>query len=110
MNAAFLAAKGFLGIKNQWWLLAVFIIGTAAATLITITDNRDKRMVETAKDAGGNAAVIKGQRDVLRQVEQANEAENEIVRSGDAGRYERCLRDATPSSRAGCDRFRPVPD
>ncbi len=56
----FLAARTLLGIKNQWWLLGLILIAAIAFTVITVADNRDERMVEVARDGGGNAAVIEG--------------------------------------------------
>ncbi|TCD04287.1 hypothetical protein EYB45_08555 [Erythrobacteraceae bacterium CFH 75059] len=109
MLTAWLTAKGLLGIRNGWWTLAALVIATAAATLVTITDNRDRRLADTARDAGAAATTVEQQRSVLEQIERAHHAEMEIDRGGDAGRYERCLRDATHDTRAHCDRFKPVP-
>ena len=78
--------------------------------VITIADNRDKRLIETAQEGGETKAVVEGQRDILNQVERANNAEQEIQRSGDVARYDRCLLNATDDTRANCERFRPVSD
>ena len=107
---AFLAAKGWLGLKNQWWLLIVFAIATISATAITIAKNRDDSLIDTAKEAGANDAIVAGQNDILNQVEQANNAQNEID-SGDAdAAFKRCMSNATAATRASCDRFRTLPD
>ena len=110
MIEAFLLKSGLFGLKNWIWIAAVSVLVGAAFVVIEIADNRDKRMIETASEAGANEAVVEGQRDILSQVERANNAEQEINRSGDADRYARCLRNASPDTRANCERFRPVPD
>lgn len=96
--------------KVKVWLGILVALAMVAGVIITIADNRDKRMVDTAKDAGAASAVIQGQQDTLEQVERAKNVEDEIARGGDADRYERCLRNATARSRANCARFKPVPD
>lgn len=102
---------GALGFVTSKAFLALVAIATVlAAAMIVIAKNRDNRLVETGREAGASGAVAEGQRDILDQVERANDAENEIVRSGDAGRYERCLRNATDATRPNCERFRPLPD
>ena len=110
MIAAWLAAEGLLGIKNKWWILGLALILAISATVITIADNRDKRLIETAQEGGETKAVVEGQRDILNQAERANNAEQEIQRSGDVARYDRCLLNATDDTRANCERFRPVSD
>lgn len=110
MLGAWLAAEGLLGIKNKWWMLGIALILAASATVIAIADNAVEDFRDTAKDAGAATAVVAGQRDILNQVERANNAEQEISRSGDAARFDRCLRIATPDTRANCERFRPVSD
>lgn len=98
------------GVRNWVWLAIATIIGAIVCTVIQIADNRDERMIETAKEGGASEAVVEGQRDILTQVERANNAEQEIHRSGDAARYDRCLRNATADTRANCERFRPMPN
>jgi hypothetical protein len=105
-------AKGasFAGVRNYVWLGVLVLIGALTAMIITIADNRDKRLIETAETAGASEAIIAGQTGVLNQVKEANDAEQEINRGDDAARFARCLRNATADTRANCDRFRPVPD
>lgn len=92
-----------------WFGLAAFL-AMVAFVVIKIADNRDERMIDTAKEGGAASAVIEGQNDTLSQVEKANEAERKIDRNGDSDRYARCLRNSTEASRANCARFKPVPD
>lgn len=96
--------------KVKIWLAILAALGMIAWAVIEIADNRDKRMIETARDSGANEALVEGQRDILDQVERANNAEQEIHRSGDADRYARCLRNASSDTRSNCERFRPVSD
>ncbi len=110
MIAAFLAAKGFLGLKNGIWLVILAAIAAVAFTVIAIADNAVEDTLKTAKDSGAAEAAVAGQRDILSQVERANNAEQEIIRSGDDARYARCLRNATPSTIGNCERFRTMPD
>ena len=105
-------AKFFASLTPKGWLIIAFVtlVISAVTAVVLISDNRDKRMIETAQESGETKAVVEGQRDILNQVERANNAEQEIQRSGDAARYDRCLLDATDDTRANCERFRPVPD
>ena len=100
----------FGGIRNYIWIGALLLIASAITTVVLIADNRDKRLVETGREAGASSAVIEGQRDVLGQVERANNATAEIRSSDNAARHERCLRNSTPATRANCKRFAPLPD
>ena len=97
-------------ITPKGWLIigAVTLLVSAVTAVVLIADNRDKRMIETAEQGGATKAVVEGQDRILQQVERANDAESEVDRSDDAARYERCLRNATPATRANCQRF--VPD
>lgn len=97
-------------LKVKFWLGIVAALGVLAFAAIKIADNRDKRMIETAQESGANEAVVEGQRDILNQVERANNAEQEINRGGDTAHFDRCLRNATADTRANCERFRSVPD
>jgi len=101
---------GFGPFKVKIWLAILAAMMLAAGVVVKVIDNRDERLIDTAKDAGSAGAVIEGQKDTLDQVERANNADREIDRGGDAARYERCLRNATAESRANCDRFAPLPD
>ena len=104
MLTAFLAAKGWLGLKNQWWLLIVFAIATISATAITIAKNRDTAMIDTAKEAGATTAISEGRKTTLDQNRKANDAENDVKRGGNAA-YDECVR-ASRTGSAACDRFR----
>lgn len=110
MNIARLLDTALGPFKVKVWLAILAGMAMLAGVVITIADNRDKRMVETAKDSGAAEAVILGQQDTFEQLERANDAEDQIVRGGDVARYERCLRNASPDTRANCARFQPVPD
>ena len=102
--------KTFAGLEVKIWLaIAVFLAGVAFV-VIQVADNAVEDTLDTAKDAGAAAAVIEGQRDVLTQVERAEDAEDEIRRSGDATAYERCMRYATSDTRANCEPLRPLLD
>ncbi len=90
------------------WALGLSLI--VGGTLVVINKNRDTKLVTTGKEAGAATAVVAGQEAILNQVEAANNAEQEITRGGDAAAFDRCVRYATADSRAGCDRFRPVPN
>lgn len=97
-------------LKVKFWLGIVAALGVLAFAAIKIADNRDKRMIETAQESGASSAVVEGQRDVLEQVERAQNADNEINSGDRTARYERCLRNSSEASRANCERFRPVSD
>lgn len=100
--------ESVLGSKLLPWAIGLALV--VAGTLIVIAKNRDNKLVQTGRDAGAASAVVEGQRDILKQVERANNAEQEVHRSGDAARFDRCVRNATPDTRANCERFRPLPD
>lgn len=95
-------AKIWFGLLS----LALIVAGTA----VVIAKNRDTKLVDTGREAGTAGAVAEGQKSILDQVGKANEAEDQVRRSGGAERYERCLRYATADTRANCDALRPVPD
>lgn len=92
------------------WLGILGIALIIGATFVVMSKNRDAKLVETGREAGTAGAVATGQAAILKQVERANNAEQEITRGGDAARYDRCLRNATPDTSANCERFRPVSD
>lgn len=100
-------------LKPLWAkaLAALIPLAMIAAGAWIITEkNRDKKLVETGKEAGAAGAVVDQQNETLTQIERANDAEDQVRRSDDAGRYERCLRLATAETRANCERFKPVSD
>ena len=92
------------------WLAILTALALAAWAVVEIADNSDKRKIDVAKEAGAADAVIGGQRDILTQIERANNAEQEVGRSDAVTRYERCLRIATDATRPSCERFRPLSD
>lgn len=99
---------GVFTSKLFLWALGLALI--VGGTLVVMSKNRDAKLVDTGREAGASGAVVEGQRDILNQVERANDAEQEVAASGDAAAFDRCVRNSTPRSRASCDRFRPVPD
>lgn len=102
--------KQLLGLKVGAWLLIAAGVALLVWGAVQVLDNKDKRMVEAAEDAGASNAVAEGQRQVIEEVKRANEADRRINNSSNAERYARCLRNSTPASRANCERFNPVPD
>lgn len=90
-------------LKAKAWLGILALTGIIVGAWITIADNRDKRMVETARDAGGNAAVVQGQQTTLEQNRSANDAEQVVRRGGDAA-VAGCMSDARGHA-SGCSRF-----
>lgn len=92
------------------WMGLLGIVLIAAGTAVVIAKNRDAKLVDTGREAGSAGAVAEGRKIILDQVGKANEAEDQVRRGGDAERYQRCLRYATPDTRANCDALRPMPD
>ena len=110
MIEAWLIGRGLLGLRRWHWLLAIGALVAAAFVVVEIADNAVEDTLDTAADKGRAEAVAEGQRGVLEQVERAGNAETEIARGGDVGRYDRCLLNASEDTRANCERFRPLPD
>lgn len=94
------------GIRNWVWLAALAAIGAVAFVIIQIADNRDKRMIETASEAGASGAVIEGQNTTLQQTGDANEAGNEVRDDRGNARYDECLRSVAETHRGFCERYR----
>lgn len=101
--------KFFASITPKGWL----VIGVAAAlvaavaAVVIISDNRDKRLVETAEGAGAADAVITGQNRTLDQLGDANDAEANLRAGGErnADRFNQCLQDSRRPE--ACERYRP---
>lgn len=103
MIEAFLMAKT-LGLKNLWWLAILALIAAAATTAIAIADNAVEDTLHTAEKAGAAKAVVKSHETTLKQAKDANDAESDVERGGDAAVAE-CVRGARAGTAAGCDRF-----
>ena len=97
-----IAPKGWIALG----VVALLIAGVTAAVLIS--DNRDERLVETAKGSGAAEAVITGQTATLDQLGDANNAEQDLRAGGErsAARYAECLRNSRRP--AACERYRPI--
>ena len=106
-------SKFATGITPKGWFV-IALVGALIATVtaaVMIADNAEKRKIDTAKEAGANDAIVAGQNDILNQVEQANNAQNEIDRGDADAAFKRCMStNATAATRASCDRFRTLPD
>ena len=90
--------------KVKIWLAIVAGLAMIAFAAIKIADNRDKRMIETAQESGAVKAQSEGKSTTLKQNKDANDAEDEVRRGGDAA-VDSCLRDNRGGS-VGCERFR----
>ena len=104
MIEAWLTAKGFLGLKNGFWLLILAGIAAIAFTFIQIADNAVEDTLDTAKTAGRAEAESAGKSTILQQNKDANDAEDQIRRGGDAA-VSGCVSDARGDA-SGCERFR----
>ncbi|GEM_PF-3411168 len=90
--------------KVKIWLAILAALGMLAWVAIEIADNRDKRLIETAQENGATKAESAGKSTTLKQNKDANDAEDEIRRGGDAA-VAGCMSDARGDS-SGCERFR----
>ena len=97
-----IAPKGWLTIG----LVTLLIAAVTAAVLMS--DNRDERLIETARDSGAAEAVITGQTTTLDQLGDANNAEQDLRAGGErsAARHAECLRNSRRP--AACERYRPI--
>ena len=104
--AASITPKGWLVIGA----VALLIAGVTAVVLIS--DNRDKRLIETAETSGESKAVTRGYETTLEQNGKANEAGNQVRDGRGNAVFDECVRSATPETRINCDAFRNefVPD
>ena len=103
MITAWMAAKGFLGLKNGFWVLIAALIAAGSFTLIAIANNAVEDTLDTAKTAGRSQAESEGKSVTLDQNRKANDAEDEVRRGGPAA-TDGCLSNARGDS-AGCERF-----
>ena len=103
----FLVSKGFAGITNWIWIAAVAALIALAFVVVAIAKNRDAALIETANDAGVTQAVNAGHETTFEQLENADDAEQDLRSSGErsAERYAGCLRD---DRNGNCERFRPI--
>lgn len=101
------------GVGREWakrlgWLPPLIIAGLLVWLVMAILANWFQQTIDTAKDAGAIEAVVAGQSETLNQLEDANNAEQDLRRADerDAVRYANCLRDSR--ERARCERFNPA--
>lgn len=105
--SGWLLAAGARGIARWVWIALIAAAMAAAFVIVAIAKNRDAALIETATDAGAAEAVIAGHETTFEQLEDADDAEQDLRSSGErnAARYDDCLR----NSRTGnCERFRPL--
>lgn len=93
--------------KRFAWVPPLLIAGLAVWLIMSIAANWFEQALDTAKDAGAAGAVATGHVETLEQLEDANNAEQDLRSAGerDAGRYAGCLRDSRDKAR--CERFNP---
>ena len=103
--------KGALigGVRNYVWLGLLAFLAMLCASFIIIVDNRDKRMIETARETGAATTIIESQNAGFEQIERVKDADRKIDAGDLRERYERCLRNNEPATRANCQRFSAVP-
>ena len=93
--------------KRFAWVPPLIIAALLVLLAMAIAANWFKQALDTAEDAGATKAVVTGHTTTLNQLEDANNAEQDLRRAGerDAGRYADCLRDSREPAR--CERFNP---
>lgn len=103
---------GWFGIskdlaKRFAWAPPLIIAALLVWLAMTIAANWFTQALDTAEEAGATKAVVTGHATTLNQLEDANNAEQDLHRAGerDAGRYADCLRDSRDRTR--CERFNP---
>lgn len=101
------------GMGREWakrlgWLPPLIIAGLLVWLVIAIAANWFEQALDTAKDAGAIEAVVAGQTETLNQLEDANNAEQDLRRANerDPRRYADCLQDSRARTR--CERFNPA--
>lgn len=99
----FLAAAGWRGLKNWMWIAIVGAAVAAIWTFVAIADRRHENALETAAEGGAARAVATGHEQTLDQLEDANNAEQDLRSAGPRGKpaYDECLRNNR--NRAACD-------
>lgn len=102
----------FLATLPSWlkWSVAGVLGVVLIAALFLSLREQERKDDKANQEIGETKAVNAGQEATLNQVERANDAEAKIRTSGDAGKYERCVRYSSPDTRANCAAFAPVPD
>ena len=90
-------------LKVKVWLAILAAITAMAGAFIVIADNRDKRMIETAKESGAVQAESEGKSTTLKQNKDANDAEDQVRRGGPAA-VDGCVSGARGDA-SGCERF-----
>lgn len=105
----FLAAAGFRGLKNWIWIAIVAAAIAAIWAAAAIADRRHENALETAAAAGAAGAVRAGHEQTLDQLEDANNAEQDLRELGPRSQlaHDECLRNNR--NRAACDDLRPLP-
>jgi DNA integrity scanning protein DisA with diadenylate cyclase activity len=102
-----LGLKGELA-KRFAWAPPLIIAALLVFLIMRIAANWFEQAIDTAKDAGAVEAVVAGQTETLNQLEDANNAEQDL-RSADernSRRFADCLRDSREKGR--CERYNPA--
>ncbi len=99
---------GSIAPKGWIALVVVALLIAAVTAAVLISDNREERLIDTAKDSGAAEAVITGQTTTLDQLGDANDAEQDLRSGGErsAARHAECLRNSRRP--AACERYRPL--
>lgn len=107
MLMKFLMAAGFRGVANWIWIAGISAFVGLLFALVAIADRRHENALDAAAQGGAAEAVMAGQEQTLKQLENANEAEATLRSDGErsARRYADCLRDARQKER--CERYNP---
>lgn len=105
----FLAAAGFRGIANWIWIALVAAAIGGIWAFVAIADRRHENALETAAEGGAASAVAAGYQQTLDQLEDANNAEQDLRSAGPRSQpaFDECLRNNR--NRAACDDLRPLP-
>lgn len=108
IDPASIVTKFLASITPKGWLVigAAVLLASAVTAVVLIADNRDKRMIETASDAGAAEAVAEGHQTTLQQTGDANEAGNQVRDDRGNARYDECLRSVAETHRSFCERYR----
>lgn len=96
--------------KRFAWLPLLVIAGLLVWAGIAAFGSWQDRTIEQARAAGATGAVLGGHEVTLDQLEDANDAEQDLDAGGErsADRYAGCLRDSDRP--AACERYRPLAD
>lgn len=105
----FLAAAGFKGLKNWIWIALVGAVVAGLWLFVAIADRRHENALETAAAGGAGRAIAAGHEQTLDQLEDANNAEQDLRSAGSRSQpgFRECLRNNR--NRAACEDLRPLP-